>query len=90
MIINIGNTYPSVPPSPTTHARPATSAQVLRGIDGDTLEVSLPGEALARAVEESSLRIARNRAIRAEIFSGTYETPERIDCTVDRILDVIA
>jgi hypothetical protein len=90
MIINIGNVYPSAPISPTTATRPAAIAPAFRLIDGDTLEVSSRGESLSRAVEESSLRIARNRAIRAEICSGTYETQERIDRTVDRILDVIA
>jgi anti-sigma28 factor (negative regulator of flagellin synthesis) len=47
------------------------------------------GRALAHAVEESSLRIARTRAIRAEIESGTYETPARIAATAARVLDVI-
>ena len=45
--------------------------------------------ALSRAVFDSSFRIARTRAIRAEILNRTYETPERIDRTVERLLDVI-
>ena len=55
----------------------------------DTVEFSRRGTSLARAVEKSSLRIARTRAIRAEIVEGTFETRERINGTVERLLDVI-
>ena len=90
MIINVGNTYPSVRLNPTTPPRPAPSATQTRSINDDGIKVSSFGDALARAVETSSLRIARTRAIRAEIVAGTYETPERVHGTVERILDVIA
>ena len=43
----------------------------------------------ARAVVLSSLIIATTAAIRAEIEAGNYETPQRIESTVERILDVI-
>jgi len=56
----------------------------------DTVEISPTARALANAVERSSLRIARTHAIRAEIESGTFETPKRIAGTVARLLDVIA
>ena len=63
--------------------RPSTSAI-------DTLEISPTARALAGAAEKSSLRIARSRAIRAEIENGTYETPARIERTAARILDLLA
>lgn len=90
MIINIVNAYPSVRLSPLALPRPATFAPAIRDINAERIEVSSFGDALARAVETSSLRIARTRAIRAEIVAGIYETPERIHGTVERILDVIA
>lgn len=90
MIINIGSTFPLAPLNPATLPRPAPSGLASKGMDRDTVEVSGRATALAYAVEKSSLRLARTRAVRAEIMAGTYETQERIDGTVERILDVIA
>lgn len=39
---------------------------------------------------ESTFRSARVRAVREEILAGNFETSERIDGTVNRLLDVIA
>ena len=47
-------------------------------------------DALRGIVEQSGMRQARVRAVQTEIGNGTYETPERISGTVDRLLDVIA
>lgn len=47
------------------------------------------GYSLRRIVEQSSMRLARVRAIRTEIESGSFETSERIRGTVDRLLQVI-
>lgn len=55
----------------------------------DTVEFSTSGRSLARAVEESSFRIARVRAVSAAIADGTYETRERLDGAVSRLLDVL-
>lgn len=41
-------------------------------------------------LEPSSFRLAMVNAIRARIADGTYETPECINGTVDRLLDVLA
>lgn len=41
-------------------------------------------------LEPSSFRLAMVNAIRARIADGTYETSERINGTVDRLLDVLA
>ncbi len=90
LIINIASAYPSPPapqavtPSLLRHSASAITAGY------DTLELSRVGEALSRAAEMSSFSIARVRAIRAEIESGTFETPERIAGTVKRLLDVVA
>ncbi len=46
-------------------------------------------EELQRVLAQTSFRRARARAIRVEIESGAYETPERIRGTVERLLDVI-
>ena len=87
-IISIGNLY-SLPPVPREVSVREARVPVHRTPDGDTAEFSRTAEALARAVMESSLKIARTRAIRAEIEDNTFVTPERINGTVDRLLDVI-
>ena len=84
-IANIANVFsPSVVPSSRT-VRPVETLPTRR----DTAEFSRMGETLARAMMESTLRIARTRAIQAEITNGTFETPARLNGTVDRLLDVI-
>lgn len=88
MIINVGNALPVGPIGPATTA-PGPTRAAYRAT-ADIVEMSEFAEALARAAERSTFRIARTRAIRAEIVAGTYETPERINGTVDRLLDVIA
>jgi hypothetical protein len=90
MIINIGNVYPSVSINPTTPPQSTPPTVVRHGLDGDTFELSRAGAARVRAAEKATFLLAKTRAIRAQIEAGTYETPERINGTVDRLIDVIA
>ena len=90
LIINVGPAYPSSPPA---FVAPNASVAVRRSVSpsvGETVELSRPGRVLPYAVEESRFRIARIQSIRTEIQAGTYETPERINGTVERLLDVLA
>lgn len=86
--INIASAYPSVPFSRVIARSPTPPAALTT--DGDRVEFSSVGRTLSRVAEESSFRIARVRAIRDEIENGTYETPERINGTVERLVDVLA
>ena len=88
-IININDLGP-LPSVSRQFREPSGCRSTADRLTGDTAEFSVRGTALARAMEESSLRIARTRAIREEIANGTFETPERINETVERLLDVIA
>ncbi len=86
------NHIPSLfPANPASSAlREHESSRTRLGVPTrDTVEFSHAGMALARAVEDSSLSLARTRVIRAEIHAGTFETPARIEGTVERLLDVI-
>lgn len=88
VILNITQAYSS-----SAGAAPMASTQGTSAISStleDSVEISGAARALTEAVEASSLRIAQIRAIRAEIADGTYETHERIEGTVRRLLDVIA
>lgn len=55
----------------------------------DIVEFSDFARSLAREIPPSSFRLARVEAIRLQIAEGTFETPERIRGTVDRLLDVV-
>ena len=88
-IINIGNVYPPsayTGSTPTSHSRHDPAGAVPTK---DTVEISRFSRTAFDLVEQSSLNVAKARAIRTEIAEGTYETPDRIRGTVDRLLDVI-
>lgn len=87
-IINIA--FPVQPTVSPFETRSAHAPNESRRPPADTVEFSKFGEALALASRESTLRIAQIRAVRAEIENGTFETKERINGTVDRLLDVLA
>jgi hypothetical protein len=55
----------------------------------DIVELSAAGIALSRADVESRLRIAQIYEVRAEIKAGTFVTPERMDGTVERLLEIL-
>jgi len=88
-IANIDSIY-QLPPLSGKPAASTSARASIHEIRGDVAEISELGRAMARSVEESSLRLAYTRAIRAQIENGTYETAERIDATAQRLLDVIA
>ena len=87
LIINIGPAHSS---QPVVRAAPVASRCSTLSSDCDTVEFSRTGRVLSKGIGESSFRIARIQTIQAEIQAGTYETPERIRGTVERLLDVLA
>jgi len=89
-IVNVGS-MPAILPYPAAPARATASAGSTSSCNcGDVVEFSPLGRALARAAELSSFSLAKVRAIREEIANGTYETPQRIAGTVNRLVDVLA
>ncbi|MBM3999508.1 MAG: flagellar biosynthesis anti-sigma factor FlgM [Planctomycetes bacterium] len=70
---------PSVPPS---------QAGAVSG--PDQLEISPQAEFLSRIREMPEVRADRVSQIRAAIASGTYETADKLDRAVDRLLDELA
>jgi negative regulator of flagellin synthesis FlgM len=66
-------------------ARPVPPAQPA----GDRVEISPAAEAAIRAAEGGQIRHDLVNRIRAQIADGTYETPEKLDAAVDRLLDEI-
>ena len=53
----------------------------------DQLDISPAAEAAAQAAESEPVRQDLVARVRSEIASGTYETPEKLDAAVDRLLD---
>ena len=93
-MVNIGNVTPAaIANLPFAGQRPAdlgvAQKSAMGRFDPDTFEFSDEGVALARATALSTLRIARMAAIRDEIHNNIYETPARINGTVERLLDVL-
>ena len=56
----------------------------------DQLDLSPEAELAAQIRDLPEIREDRVAAIRAQIASGTYETPEKLDIALSRLLDEIA
>lgn len=56
----------------------------------DQVEISSEAQLIANTQETSGVRSERVAEIRQQIQSGQYETPEKIDAAVERLLDEIA
>lgn len=62
--------------------KPATAAP-------DQLDLSAEADLVGRVHELPDVRADRVAQIRAEIASGAYETEDRLDAALDRLLDEI-
>jgi negative regulator of flagellin synthesis FlgM len=68
--------------------RPAPAAGGSRGIDTtDTLELSSAGLYAEQLNDIPEMRMDRVNAIRQQIANGTYETDDKLDAALDRMLD---
>jgi negative regulator of flagellin synthesis FlgM len=64
-------------PSPT--AKPAGPV--------DAVEISSAGRMLEKASQSSAVRAERMAQIKAAIDAGTYETPEKLEAALEKLLD---
>lgn len=55
----------------------------------DELQISPEAQLISQAREVPEIRADRVAAIRAEIQNGTYETSEKLDVALERLLDEI-
>jgi negative regulator of flagellin synthesis FlgM len=65
-----------------TRAVPAPSAQ---GVS-DVVEISLAAQLAAKLQEVPAVRADLVAQVKGEIAAGTYETPQRVEVAVDRLL----
>jgi len=78
------------PPHSLRPTKGSTGALETPGVGADKLEISPAAEAAAQAAEVGEVRQALVTTIKQQIAEGTYETPEKLDLAVDRMLDEIA
>ena len=88
-IANLTQAFPVTYPKDILSVRPPHDAGA-PGDYGDRVEISAAAARANEVFEPSSFRLARANAIRAEIENGTFETPERLRGTVDRLLALLA
>jgi negative regulator of flagellin synthesis FlgM len=69
----------------------AEAADRLHGFHGaDQVDISSEAEQISRAGLDGSVRADRIAQIRQEIAAGTYETHEKLDIAIGRLLDELS
>lgn len=77
--------------TPTLGSRglPAPAASAPAGSAGDSLELSETAQIIGRLPGLTPPRAEKIAQIRQAIQDGAYETPERLEGTLDRLMDVL-
>ena len=68
-------------------AAQSTQAAMQQGVAEVHDAVTLSVDAVRAAESTGDIRFDRVNAIRAAIADGSYETPEKLDMAIDRLLD---
>ena len=63
------------------------SGKAAAGSSADQLDISPAAEAAIQAAESSEMRSELVARVRGEIASGTYETADKLDGALNRLLD---
>jgi anti-sigma28 factor (negative regulator of flagellin synthesis) len=75
--------------SPHQVSAPATPASSSLS-EVDQLDISPSGDMASRALDASALRAERLAHIRSEIQAGRYDTDDKLNLALDRLLEEIA
>jgi negative regulator of flagellin synthesis FlgM len=75
------------PPHAPFRGQNAPEAPAARSTD--RVDISPAAEAAIQASETGDIRLDLVSQIRAQIATGTYETPAKLDAAVERLLDEI-
>ena len=68
-------------------AKESSSPGQASNVSGDRLDISPAAETAAQASEIDGVRQGLVDQIKQQISAGTYETAEKLDLAVDRLLD---
>jgi negative regulator of flagellin synthesis FlgM len=83
---SIGRSYPIGPARPAQNLEQSAPASPISS-PRDEVEISSVGKALDNLGGTSPLREQRLAQIRAAIADGTYDTPEKLDIALNRLLE---
>jgi negative regulator of flagellin synthesis FlgM len=75
------------PPHAPFRGQPAGTASASH--PADRVDISPAAQAAVDAADSDEIRQALVNQIRAQIATGSYETPEKLESAVDRLLDEI-
>lgn len=87
---DINGVHPPLAPRPIEPTNSVVPKAPVAGPGGvaDVVEISATAAALAAKVQEvPDIRADLVARVKAEIEAGTYETPERLEIAVERLLD---
>lgn len=66
----------------------ATSSPAVQSVD--QLDISEAAQAASESRESAPIRFDRVAEIRAQIADGTYDTADKLDLAIDRLMDDLA
>jgi negative regulator of flagellin synthesis FlgM len=85
---HVHTAQPISPPHRMTPAQAPSSSYSAGGVD--QLDISPEADFVAQARDLPEIREDRVAAIREQIAAGTYETSDKLDAALSRLLDEIA
>jgi negative regulator of flagellin synthesis FlgM len=75
--------------APHAPFRGTAGANAPESLSVDSIDISAAAEAAVQAAESGEVRQGLVDRIRNQIAEGTYETPDKLDWAVERLLDEI-
>jgi flagellar biosynthesis anti-sigma factor FlgM len=84
--IHLSTQAPAAVGSNGAHHRPVNGQAP---VPADTVEISELGQRLSALANDPDIRLEKVQALRLAIAEGTYETQEKLDATVARLVEVL-
>jgi len=88
-MVNVNGVQPATAPKaiePAGTVQPQNQVKETINVS-DTVEISTVAKLAAQVQQLPEVRTELVQRVKAEIEAGTYETPERLEITVDRLMD---
>ena len=88
-MINVDGVNPGMPPNPVDAVGPANavSPNASPSPPADVVEISSIARLAAKIQELPDVRPELIERVKTEIASGTYETPDRLEIAIDRLME---
>jgi len=85
--MNVHGVHPTLPSQAAEPTGRVSGSQAQPEPGQDVVEISTAGKLAAKIGELPDVRADLVARVKAEIENGTYETPERIEITVNRLME---